>query len=238
MPVSFVQLLIASVLFLGTVGLTGCATHQQAFVGLPFFEAKSDTIPGLLTPEERKEKIREKIAKGSEESPQVQEMVARQMLREYRSVPDPIIRRQIVESIPRLQAPSRQTVLREALEDPDVFVRISACIGWGEQQSPEASQTLRNVVENDEDTDVRIAAARQLGHFQGPEVKQSLGKALESREPALRYQAMESLARCTGEDFGRDVKRWKQYLNGERPDPPEKRPLLQQIGLSSFPTFF
>jgi Glu-tRNA(Gln) amidotransferase subunit E-like FAD-binding protein len=232
------KMLLLCILSGGMFTFSGCATHNQFFAELPLFEAKSDRIPGLLTPEERKEMIREKVKRGSQESPQVQEMVARQLWQEYRTNPDPTIRRQIAESIPQLNAPSRQSLLKEAVEDPNVFVRISACRAWGKQQTPEASQALRHVLEEDEESDVRIAAARELGNFRGEEVTRALGKALESRQPAVRYQAMESLGKITGENFGKDVKRWKQYLQGIPPDPAGSRSFLEQIGLSHFPSFF
>ena len=81
----------------------------------------------------------------------------------------------------------------------------------------EAAAVLSQVLTGDDDPDVRLEAIEALGQCRDPAAVAALGPALEDRDPAMQYRAVLALKELTGEDFGNDVDRWRQYVQGDVP---------------------
>ena len=120
-------------------------------------------------------------------------------------------------------------MLEATLDDPDADVRAAACEAWGTRPGADATEVLVRTLASDVDIDVRLAAARALGQTGDPAAIEALGHALEDRDPAMQYRAIESLREITGEDFGNDANRWRQYVRGETPDPPQPVSLAERL---------
>jgi len=230
---------------------SGCAVENQYLAKLPLFEAKTDRIPGLDPPHERRKLIREKGARGATASESDREILVAQLVHEYQTSPDPNMRRETVDALAKIPHPQRDQFLQEILQDPNPFVRLSALEALGNTFSgkPEDLQALFiNRMKTDPDQDVRVAAIRILGdvapkNTSDPShqmIVSELGNLLNDRVPAVRYKAMLSLQRVTGMDYGNDINRWLQYIryiNGEVPSLPAERTLTEKLPTISLPMF-
>ena len=232
--------------------LSGCATHNQHLAKLPFFEAKSDVIPGLDSPHERRNLIREKGKQGARATDsEKREILVAQLWLEYETSPDPNMRREAVDALAQIPHPQRDRFLGEILQDENPFVRKSALEALGRTHSgrqEDLHSLLISRMKTDPDKDVRLTAVRILGDV-GPKdtahvlhrgVILELGTLLEDRVPAIRFEAMRSLHKVSGKDYGNDINRWLQYIrymNGEVPDLPSERDFAERIPRVALPMF-
>jgi hypothetical protein len=232
--------------------LSGCAVDNKYIAKLPFFEMKSDSIPGLDSPHVRKKLIREKGIKGATASDEEREILVAQLVLEYQTSPDPNMRREAVDALAKIPHPQRDRFLQEILQDTNPFVRLSALESLSKTYSgdPGDLQTLLiSQMKTDTDKDVRLAAVRILGDVSPrctvkgqnpPQAVPELGNLLNDRVPAIRYEAMQSLRKITGLDYGNDINRWLQYIRyekGEIPDLPAERTFTEKIPTIALPMF-
>jgi HEAT repeat protein len=159
--------------------------------------------------------VAERAAKGG---PDERERISSQLAASYRQEPDSIVREEIVRAAGACRTQTSNSVLAAALNDSIPDVRIAACEGWSQVGGPDASRQLAGTLSSDVDFDVRLAAAKALGTTGDPTAVAVLGSALEDRDPAMQFQAVQSLRELTGKDLGNDVNRWRQYVNRELPD--------------------
>ena len=234
-----------------TVLLSGCAVENQYLAKLPLFEAKSDVIPGLDPPPQRKKIIREKGIKGASAPEEEREILAAQLVLEYQTSPDPNMRREAVDALAKIPHPQRDRFLQEILQDPNPFVRLSALESLSETYSGDPKDLLTLLTERmktDQDRDVRQAAIRILGSVAPKNTSDplhrtvilELGTLLDDRVPAVRYRAMQSLQEITGMDYGNDINRWLQYIRymkGEIPDLPAARTFTEKVPTIALPMF-
>ena len=237
--------------------LSGCnaVENHPALTKLPFFKAKSDVIPGLDSPIQRKKIIQEKGTKGATAPVTEREILVAQLVYEYQTSPDPNMRREAVDALAKIPHPQRDKFLQEILQDENPFVRLSALESLSKTYSGEAEelQTLViNQMKIDPDKDVRVAAVRVLGDIM-PQTKYKskedrdtrpavleLGNLLHDKVPAVRYEAMQSLHKTTGMDYGSDINRWLrfiEYVKGETPGLPDERSLLEKMPTIALPMF-
>jgi len=217
------------------------------------FPPRTDTIPGILTPSERIEMIRLKGEHGRNSHFDTKKKLLEQLVEEYANSPDTLVRQEVVSAVSRFLASSPITdgngadnkgdVLPEAFDlikyaamrDEDPFVRREACRVIIKINQTETAIVLRHVARNDPDKDVQLMAINGLSKFDDQDTIETLGQILDHRQPALRYEAMQSLKVCTKKDFGNDVALWKQYFDGETPGPvkpptlAERFPMLPMI---------
>ena len=244
-----------------TILLSGCAVENQQLARMPLFEAKSDVIPNLDSPRDRIKLIREKGTKGATASEADKEILVAQLVYEYQTSPDPNMRREAVDALAKIPHPQRDKYLREILQDDNPFVRMSALEALGKTYSgpkEELTTLLIDRMKADPDKDVRLSAVRILGNIalnkndlvlkKDPNYERELrntialelGDLLHDKVPAIRYEAMGSLKKITGKDYGHDINRWLQYVRyskGEVPDLPSERTLSEKmpsISLSMF----
>ena len=249
--------------------LSGCAVENQHIAKLPLFEAKSDVIPGLDSPHMRKKIIQEKGKKGATASESHREILVAQLVYEYQTSPDPNMRRESVDSLAMIPHPDRDRYLREILKDENPFVRLSALEALSKTfggNTEDLITLLIDQMKTDQDKDVRLASIRILGDVcpktnpikkdplrrkiavsgdpladeLGKPVIMELGNLLHDRIPAVRYEAMGSLQKITGKDYGYDINRWLQYVrytNGEVPDMPPERSLAEKMPSIALPMF-
>jgi hypothetical protein len=159
-------------------------------------------------------------------SPKEQAQYIDQLTRLVRDDSNPAIRAEATRTLSMFTNPAILPGMRMATTDSDPFVRIAACRVWGKIGGAEALQSLADRVTKDEVLDVRIRAATELGNFQDPAAVEALGTALNDHDPALQYQAMQSLKSCTGRDYGNNVASWREFVAGRTP--PESTPSLAE----------
>lgn len=221
-------------LWLPTLGLAGCTGFGGSPGGLlgslPFQkEAADDAPPDVPSPAERIASLRELARKAPRSDAQQKQRITLELVESIRAEEDPLIRTEIVRTLGAYPGGASDAVLRSALDDPDVEVRVAACEVWGRRADAEAAPLLGGVLDGDVDTDVRLAAARALGQSKDPAAVAALGQALEDRDPAIQYRAVLSLRKVTGEDFGNDVNRWRQYVASGVAQPAATPSLAQRL---------
>ena len=67
----------------------------------------------------------------------------------------------------------------------------------------------------DKDGDVRWWAAKSLGELKDPRAVEPLISALKDEDENVRRTAAEALEKITGEDFGEDEAKWRDWLGKE-----------------------
>ena len=192
--------------------------------------------------------IRLKGENGQKSDYETKKEIMEQLLEEYANSPDAIVRQEVVTASAKIFTSSPgdgrsdihlskgfDLVKHAAMRDEDPFVRREACRVIASWQKPESAIVLRYVVRNDNDKDVQLQAAQSLANFNDKETIETLGSLLDNRQPALRYQAMQSLKACTKQDYGNDVHRWKQYLAGDIPDPVHASSLAERLRIGQLP---
>ncbi|MDR3232818.1 MAG: HEAT repeat domain-containing protein [Planctomycetaceae bacterium] len=250
--------LLYSLFFLSFFFFAGCAVDNEYIAKLPLFEAKSDTIPGLDPPHQRKKMIREKGEKGAKSAYTAsREILSAQLMLEYQTSPDPNMRREAVDALAKIPCPQRRQYLMEVLQDEDALIRLSALEALGKAASQTNSEErdtsgltpiLIDRMKHDTDKDIRLAAIRLLagtGKIKKTDAADSvlvdaLGEMLHDKVPAVRYASMLALHKITGKDYGTDINRWQQYvryIHGEDAALPQERTLAEKIPRVDLPMF-
>ncbi|TWT77667.1 HEAT repeat protein [Posidoniimonas polymericola] len=140
-----------------------------------------------------------------------------ELARKVQTEPDPLVRDAIMKSVAKFKTPLAGQVLTAGLQDADPMVRRRCCELLGRRGDPASTAALAETLRNDTDQDVRIEAVRALGNVRSPETNAALVAALESRDPAMQYAGVQSLAKATGRDFNGDVRACLAYAKGESP---------------------
>ena len=181
-------------------------------------KAKSKSAALDITPPyQRISQLREQRKRADRMDPQVAEQLAAQLGPQCGEEEDPLIRSEMVLTLGALKSESARKSLLAAGKDPNSKVRIAVCKAWTSIADEAASNELARILSSDTDKDVRFAAAKALGQVGGPHAVSALGTALEDRDPAMQYVAMESLKQTSGQNYGHDVRLWRQYIQGETP---------------------
>jgi len=216
-----------------------------------FFRAEIRQYSRHSQPSERIAMIRLKAKHGRNGDLELKKELLQQLLEEYANSPDPIVRQEVVTAASTIAASPQEgepgdmslsngfdLVKYASMRDEDPFVRREACRVIASWQKPESAVVLRHVVRNDNDKDVQLQATQSLAAFDDHDTRETLGSLLDHRQPALRFEAMQSLKVCTKQDFGNDVHRWKQYLGGEIPTPAHATTLAERFRIGQLPMFY
>jgi HEAT repeat protein len=220
-------------IFLGLISLlaSGC-TDMPAWV--PFQGARSDTLPGVVTPAEKITQLKKISSDANKGDPQAKKQIVEQLVAAIRSETDSLVRAEIIRTLGDYPDPSADSVLNAALKDPDVDVRIAACDAWGKRADAQAAVLLADVLSGDVNQDVRLAAARALGKNKDPKAVAALGEALIDSNPAMQYRAVLSLKESTGKDLGNNVDRWQQYVKEQHPQSSQPASVVERMKNNMF----
>lgn len=173
--------------------------------------------------------LRSLQAQAASLSPGEQAAYINQLAVLIRSDSNPVIRAEVVRTLALFPNQAILSPLRQAMTDEEPSVRIAACRAWGKVGGSEGLQSLAERVSKDENLDVKICAAKELGQFQDQAAVVALGPALDESDPALQYQAMQSLKSCSGRDFGVNVASWREFVAGGNPPRPESPSIAQRV---------
>jgi HEAT repeat protein len=226
-------MLVASALIVGVFGgCSGFGVTHPGWLPPPWSKKPAETAvqgPAVRPPDERLAELRDLAKKVPASRPDQQQETARRLAQEFRAEEDPLIRAQIVRTLTAFRTDDATSVLRDAMADDSIDVRITACRAWGQRGGPEAIELLGQRVAGDNSADVRLAATRALGETGDQGAVAKLGPALDDADPALQYRAVLSLRKITGKHFDNDVNQWRQYVRGETPTPREPRSVAERL---------
>jgi HEAT repeat protein len=212
------------------MGAAGCAEITDNLPSwVPLGGKVTDTLPGVPTPAQRIATLRRLSQEAAWRKPEQKQQIAEELAQAIRAEPDAMIRAEIVHTLGEYPGPTADRVLKAALGDPDPDVRMSACRAWTKREGAEATEALIGLLSGDLNPEVRLAAARALGERKDRAAVPALGNALEDSDPAMQYRAVLSLRQITGEDFGNDVNLWRQYVQGQTPQPAKSISLAERL---------
>jgi HEAT repeat protein len=134
--------------------------------------------------------------------------------------PDAAVRKQAVHSLGRVGAPAVKSLIA-ALQAPEVDVRTHAVEALGQIGDARALKPLVAVLDEGE-AEARQAVPMALGNIAATarlrgeadltlQVANALIGTLERKDPAARLEAIVTLQLLSGEEYGDDVERWKQW---------------------------
>jgi HEAT repeat protein len=205
-------------MFCGLAVMTagGCADFEFPS-WVPFQGPASDTMPGVVSPRERVEKLKKLSDTAASATPTQRQQVSDELAAAIRKEKDPLIRLEIIRTLGHYPGPAADAILKAALSDPESRIRGTACEAWGKRNDAQAVALLAEALRSDADADVRLAAAKALGETKNPAAVTALGDALGDTDPAMQYRVVLSLKQASGKDFGENVERWQQYVKQQRP---------------------
>ncbi len=148
-------------------------------------------------------------------SPDRRQVIAETLAQQIRDEKDPTVRAKIVSAIVNCRTPVATSVLRAAMEDEDLDVRVTACNAWGQVGGPEAVELLgRTIGDDGAELEVRLAATDALANVKQPGAVQALGLAIQDRQnPALQFRAAQSLQQVTGLRHGNNLVAWRDFVS-------------------------
>ena len=97
-----------------------------------------------------------------------------------------------------------------ALSDERYMVRATAVEMLGKTNDPGAVRPVVTML-IDKSPDVRRAAATALGILRDRRAVEPLVAALKDEAPIVRESAVKSLRNITGQDFGEDQAKWREW---------------------------
>jgi HEAT repeat protein len=126
--------------------------------------------------------------------------------------PDYTVRAAGLRALNRSRAKRYTALFMQCLGDEEALVRLEAADALSNIPDPDATRPLIDHMQNDFYRDVRIACAEALRNYHNAEVTQALVDALTDRDFSVAWQARQSLALLTGQDFRYDRQAWLGYL--------------------------
>ena len=146
-----------------------------------------------------------------------QQKVAQNLANVMHQSPVLLLRLHAVKLLGQLNCPAATQALVDASHDHNSDLRIQAINSWQAMPADKAIPHLQDMIGSDTEVDVRLAATRALSNFSGERAVSAIAMALEDPNPALQLRAVESLQVVTGEQIGRDVGAWQQYVKNVLP---------------------
>ncbi len=209
-----------SISWLGMLAISGCAAMW------PFGDRERTSFH---TPALRVDTIRQLAAQADGTNSAEQQRLVGDLARQIQIENDPLVREAIIASAAEFQTPLAERILLAGLNDDAVAVRILCCRLLGKRAEPQLIEPLSGVIRQDSDIDVRMAAISALGEIKAAEAVQALSVALDHRDPAVQYAGVQALKSASGEDFGNDVRAWRQFVAGETPTPPREISVAERL---------
>jgi hypothetical protein len=130
--------------------------------------------------------------------------------------PDYTVRAAGLRALNRARASGYTTLFSKSLEDDQALVKLEAADALSNIPDPAAARTLIDHLQNDVYRDVRIACADSLRNYHTAEVTQALVGVLGDKDFAVAWQARQSLALLTGQDFRYNQQGWLAYLSNAK----------------------
>lgn len=208
---------------LACAALSGCAEGPLAKYGSlnPWVKKQWDQEDAEYGPsfETRLSRLRSIRVRANRLDESERERISQDLAQLVPNEPNLAVRREMVLVLGSIPTEASAVALRQAMSDSDPEMRVAACEAWRSRGGEEAIQQLASVLGSDTNEDVRLAATRALGRFRGPAAVRALAFAIDDTNPAMQYQAVQSLRNASGQNFGGDIAAWRKYAHESEPQP-------------------
>lgn len=193
--------------------LSGCAetanSISNGFAGM--MGRSADQQLNIKTPDDRIKELKEIRKTAAKKSPQEQQQISAELIKDIQRESDPLMRRHLLRAIAAFPIPAAGAVVAAGLGDSDLEVRRTACKCLGERGDKPAVEELTKVVNSDTVYEVRVSAVKALGQTKDPASMMPLSEALGDPEPSIQALAAQSLRNVSGRDYGNDAQAWRDY---------------------------
>jgi HEAT repeat protein len=125
---------------------------------------------------------------------------------------DYTVRAAALRALNRCRAQGYTDLYLKNLDDSEPLVRLQAADALGNIPDPSTIDDLVDHMRNDISPDVRIACTDALRNFPQGEVISALVEMLDDRNFAVAWQARQSLALISGQDYRYDKQAWLDYF--------------------------
>ncbi len=129
---------------------------------------------------------------------------------------DYTVRAAAIRCLNRCRPKNYTSLYLRALGDEKELVRLQAAEALGNAPDPDAIHSLIDSMQTDASRDVRIACADALRNFKDQEVLKALVDVLGDKDFSVAWQARQSLAIITGQDFRYDQQAWLIYFSNSK----------------------
>jgi len=127
---------------------------------------------------------------------------------------DSNVRKNAAEALGKIGNERAVEPLKQALKDKSKDVQIWVAFGLYKLGDTQKIEFLITALTN-EDGGIRRAAAGALGELKDPRAVEPLISALKDEDSNVRKNATKALLEITGEDFGQDEAKWRDWLGEE-----------------------
>jgi hypothetical protein len=193
--------------------VAGCSTHigttSTSFLG----QVRNNTDPNIRYAAYARLGVPSIYEDQAHKNEAVQTLIAK-----YQEGKEPIaIRAVIVRGLGALGDQRARPVAIKAANDPEAVIRVEGCRALGKVGLPEDATILARIMTVDLLEDCRIAAIEGLGYLksQDPRIIRVLLDGMDNDDPAIRYECLNALKRCTGKDLGVDPVAWRKAIDPE-----------------------
>ncbi|MGA3067861.1 MAG: HEAT repeat domain-containing protein [Tepidisphaeraceae bacterium] len=125
---------------------------------------------------------------------------------------DYTVRAAAIRALNRSRAQGYTSLFVTNLDDSEPLVRMQAADALGNIPDPSTVDDLIDHMRNDISPEVKIACADALRNFKQGEVISALVEVLDDRNFAVAWQARQSLALISGQDYRYDKQAWLGYF--------------------------
>ncbi|MGD1278369.1 MAG: HEAT repeat domain-containing protein [Tepidisphaeraceae bacterium] len=126
---------------------------------------------------------------------------------------DYVVRAAGLRALNRCRARGHSGLFLKYLDDDEPLVRLQAADALSNIPDPSTVHALIEHMRSDISGDVKIACAEALRNFKDAQVASALVDVLDDKNFAVAWQARQSLALITGQDFRYDKKAWLNYFS-------------------------
>lgn len=130
--------------------------------------------------------------------------------------PEPAVRSAAVNALGRAGDATYLPQIVKCMEDSADMVRLDAAIALDNVHGEQAVEPLRRHATRDVSLDVRTRSIHALRAYKTTPVVETLVSGLADEDFGVRYTTRATLTEMTGQDYGYDIRAWKEQLASKK----------------------
>jgi HEAT repeat protein len=131
---------------------------------------------------------------------------------------DAMARAQAAYYLGKFQHKPAIPLLIKSTGDSSIFVRQESVWALGEIKDASVLPALLNLLEKNSNIEVRKRSADALKKINDPKAIDGLIEQLDDINQSVAYASLQALRAITQQDFGKDIKLWEKWREGQPKD--------------------